>query len=45
VLFDLVTDISRFIYDFDVGVISTHTFLIIIPLVLSLAMIASAEVD
>ncbi len=40
-LFDLVTDISQYIHDYEIGIISSHTELILLPFVFSLAMIAS----
>lgn len=43
-VFDLTAKISRYIYDSDIGSISTHTFWIIVPFAFSLLMIYSLVV-
>ena len=37
--FDSIAKISRFIYDSDMGSVSTHTYVVIIPIVFSIVMI------
>ena len=41
VLFDFVTDISQFVYDNDLGVVSSYSDMIWIPIMLSVLMIAA----